>query len=64
MSRPKEIDKKVVENIIRFGGDLEEVRPVDFFFYFPNEFAASQVETKLMNLGFETNVRYLDHSKR
>lgn len=64
MSRPKEIDAKVVENIIRFGGDLDEERPVDFFFYFPTEYAATQVEVKLINLGFDTNVYQLEQNEQ
>lgn len=63
MSRPKEIDEKVVENIVRFGGDIDKERPVDFFFYFPSELAATQVEVKLINLGFYTDVRYFKRNK-
>lgn len=62
MTRPKKVDKHVVDNIVRFGGDLEEERPVDFFFYFPSEYAATQVEIKLINLGFNTNVKYFDYN--
>lgn len=64
MSRPKEIDEKVVENIVRFGGDIEKERPVDFFFYFPSELAATQVEVKLINLGFDTDVYQLKQNER
>ncbi|MCP9291686.1 ribonuclease E inhibitor RraB [Gracilimonas sediminicola] len=64
MSRPKEIDAKVVEHIIRFGGDIDKEKPVDFFFYFPTEYAASQVEVKLLNLGFSTDLHYLDKNKK
>ncbi len=64
MSRPKEIDEKVVENIVRFGGDIDKERVVDFFFYFPSEHAATQVEVKLINLGFETNVYYFDPNEK
>lgn len=63
MSRPKEIDEKVIENIIRFGGDIDKERPVDFFFYFPSEHAAIQIEVKLINLGFDTNVYYLESNE-
>jgi hypothetical protein len=64
MSRPKETDAKAVEQIIRFGGDIDKEKPVDFFFYFPTEYAASQVEVKLLNLGFRTDLHYLDKNKK
>lgn len=64
MTRPKEIDAKVVENIIRFGGDIEKERPVDFFFYFPSEHAATQVEVQLINLGFNTDVHYFEPNEK
>lgn len=64
MSRPKEIDAKVVENIIRFGGDIEKERPVDFFFYFPSEHAATQVEVQLINLRFNTDVHYFEPNEK
>lgn len=64
MSRPQQIDEKVVENIIRFGGDIEKERTVDFFFYFPTEYAATQVEVELINLGFYTKVYFFEPSEQ
>ncbi|SMO47604.1 ribonuclease E inhibitor RraB [Gracilimonas mengyeensis] len=58
MKRSENINQEVVNNITRFGGDLDEERPVDFFLYFPSEYAAVQVEVELINLRFYTEVRY------
>ncbi len=62
MKRPENLDAAVVQNITKFGGDLEEERGVEFFLYFPTEFDAVMVEVELINLRFYTQVRFNDFS--
>lgn len=56
MKRPNNIDRFVVEKIFRLGGNPQKMRSVDFFLYFPTELDATNVETELINLQFETEV--------
>ena len=56
MKGSNNIDKKVVDSITKFGGNVEKARHVDFFLYFNNEYDATCVEIELKNLGFETEV--------
>ena len=44
---------KIVETIAQHGGDLEETRPIDFFFYTATEAEARALATDLEDAGFD-----------
>lgn len=47
-------NEKIVETIVRHGADLEEERPVDFFFYTNTHADALALAGDLESSGFET----------
>ncbi len=45
---------KLVETIEQHGGDLDEIRPIDFFFYTSSESEARALATDLEDAGFDS----------
>jgi len=47
-------NEKLVETIVRHGGELEEERPIDFFFYAENRVDAEALAEDLELIGFDS----------
>ena len=47
-------NEKIVETIVRHGGELEEERPIDFFFYTDNRADAEALAEDLESIGFDS----------
>ena len=45
-------NEKLVARIVALGGDLDELRTIDFFFYVPEERDAKRLAADLRNLAF------------
>jgi regulator of RNase E activity RraB len=47
-------NERLVEAIVRHGGELEEERPIDFFFYAENRSDADALANDLEEIGFDS----------
>ena len=53
---PDNIDRTAMERLEQMGFELEGIRPVEFYFFFKQEYQAYSVAAELHNLQFKTVV--------
>lgn len=65
MKNPKGIDRLALSNLEEeLGFTLEGEKPVDFYFYFPEEYQAHHAAAELINLQFDTEVSFSEYGNQ
>lgn len=64
MKRPEHVDRFALQNLRQLGVELEGERPVDFYFYFPEEYQAYHAAAALTNFRFDTEISYSKYGDR
>ena len=56
-SKPSSPDQWVIAQLQKAGSNLAKPHAIEFFLYFPTEFAANQASARVCDAGFQSEVR-------
>lgn len=61
--RAMSVDARVIAQLHQAGSDMTKPHPVEFFFYFPSQYAADRVATRLSEFGLIATVEPAAHGE-